>query len=68
MKSRIYGFITALAIMIAGIALAFYGNILGVGLIIGGIAAAVVNILFVLKQAEDRIKKLEEEIEFLKNN
>ena len=64
----------ALAVCIIGVCLALFGNVIGVGLITAAIVDAILAIIRALKlirdkfeQTEDRIKKLEEEIEFLKN-
>ena len=69
------GFWIALIIFISGCCFVVaFGTYFGIGLISGGVIAAIINIIRALKlikdkmkQTEDRIKKLEEEIEFLKN-
>ena len=73
MKDIKFRFWIVLIIFIIGCCLVATGKYVGIGLMFGGITAAVINIIRALrliedkmKQTEDRIKKLEEEIEILK--
>jgi hypothetical protein len=65
-KNNIWRYWSAFILCIVGVGLAFYGNNIGVGLIIGSIITALIATIITLNQTENRIKKLEEEIEFLK--
>ena len=74
MKDIKLGFWIASIIFICGCCLVILSEHIGIGLISGGVAIAVSNIIRMfrlikdkIKKTEDRIKKLEEEIEFLKN-
>ena len=66
-KNNIWRYWSAFILCIVGVGLAFDGNNIGVGLVIGSIVTALIATIIALNQAENRIKKLEEEIELLKN-
>ena len=68
MKKQIWRYGSALILCVIGVILAFMGNIFGIGLIVGGIVTSLIATILALKQTEDRLKKLEDEIKFLKKN